>query len=406
VPHFEKMLYDNAQLIELLAWGWQETGSPLYAARIRETIAWMLREMRVEGRAFAAALDADSEHEEGKFYVWTAEEIDSILDPDEASLFKAHYDVSAAGNWEGKTILNRSHRPDMMDDLTETRLTAAREKLLNFRERRVRPLRDHKVLADWNGLAICALCRAGETFAQPEWLEAAKQAFDFVTTEMMADDGRLLHSWCDGRTHPALLDDYAEMSRAALALWQATGEAAYLHHAEKWVEIVETHYGDATGGGFFLTPDDAPNLIVRMRGAHDQATPSGNGVMLEVFATMFFVTNDERHQARAEAQIGAFIGEASRNSIALAAFLSSVDFYFNAVQIVVCPGLGLEALLRAVKERRGPNSVLILVAADEFLRRHAAEGRVAIDNRATAYICRGQTCSLPITDPADVQRTL
>jgi uncharacterized protein len=236
VPHFEKMLYDNAQLVEILTWAWQDTGNALYAARVSETVAWMLREMRVEGGAFAAALDADSEHEEGKFYVWTAAEVEMVLG-DEAPLFKAHYDVHRIGNWEGKSILNRSERPALLGGETEARLAASREKLLAVRERRVRPGRDHKVLADWNGLAISALCLAGAVLEKPEWLEAAKDAFAFVSTAMTAD-GRLLHSWCNGRTHPGTLDDYAAMCRAALALYQATGESNYIARAEAWLAVL------------------------------------------------------------------------------------------------------------------------------------------------------------------------
>ena len=251
IPHFEKMLYDNAQLVELLTWAWQETKAPLYAARVAETIGWILREMRVEGGAFAAALDADSEHEEGKFYVWAAAEVEAVLGA-EAPLFKSHYDVHRIGNWEGKTILNRSEKPQLMDAETEARLAASREKLWAVRERRVRPGRDHKILSDWNGLTIAALCLAGEAFARKDWIDAAKDAFAFVVTKMMAPDGRLLHSWCEGRTHLGILDDYAAMSKAAMALYEATGEKAYLTHALTWVSSSILTTGTRSRAGFIL----------------------------------------------------------------------------------------------------------------------------------------------------------
>ncbi len=405
VPHFEKMLYDNAQLVELLTWAWQETRNPLYAARVGETITWMLREMRVEGGAFAAALDADSEHEEGKFYVWTVAEVDALLGAD-APLFRQHYDVHRIGNWEGKTILNRSEKPALVDDATEARLASCRETLLQARADRVRPGRDHKVLADWNGLAIAALAVAARVFARPEWLNAATAAFAFVDTQMRAADGRLLHSWCEGRTHPGTLDDYAAMGRAALTLYQATGVKGYLATAERWVGLLELHHRDSERGGYFLTPVDAPDLIVRLRNALDHATPSGNGMMVEVVSSLYALTGKPAYRDLAERQIGAFGGEAVRNSIPLAAFLSGMDFYLNGVQIVIRGGRGAEALQRAACEGCLPNRILsVLAPGEESHPEHPASGKTNIGDLATAFVCVGQVCSLPVTDP-DILRGL
>jgi uncharacterized protein len=399
VPHFEKMLYDNAQLLELLTWAWQETKNPLYAARVHETVAWMLREMRVADGAFAAALDADSEGEEGKFYVWTAAEVEAILG-DDAKLFKSHYDVHRIGNWEGKSILNRSDKPDLMDVETEALLAASRQKLLEVRDRRIRPGRDHKVLADWNGLAIAALVLASGAFAKKEWLAAAKEAFAVVVKGMTSADGRLFHSWCEERKHPGTLDDYAAMCRAALALFQATGETEYLSWAEKWVALLDAHYRDKTRGGYFFTADDASDLITRMRSAYDNATPSGNGMMLEVLATLYYLTGNAAYHEQAEAQTGAFAGEAVRNAVPLASFLSGMDHFLNGVQIVIRAGDGTEALSRAVEECCVPNRIMsVLADGHDCPAGHPAHGKPSIDKRATAYVCIGQTCSLPITDP-------
>ncbi|MFA5952156.1 MAG: thioredoxin domain-containing protein [Hyphomicrobium sp.] len=399
VPHFEKMLYDNTQLVELLTWAWQETKSPLYAARVSETIGWMLREMRLEGGAFAAALDADSDHEEGKFYVWRAAEVDAVLGP-ASDLFKAHYDVHRIGNWEGRTILNRSEKPDIMDMEIEARLAAAREKLWMVREGRVRPGRDHKVLADWNGLAISALVLAAEAFSRGVWLDAAKQAFAFVSARMTTPDARLLHSWCDGRTHPGTLDDYAAMCRAALALHQATGKELYLEQAETWVEAVNTHYLDGERGGYFLTPGDAPDVVVRIRSALDNATPSGNGMLLEVFATLYYLTGKPAYREMVDGQIGAFAGEEVRNAIPLASLLSGMDFFLNGVQIVIRAGQGIEALLKAVHECCVPNRILsVLAPGQDCAEGHPARGKISVGELATAYVCIGESCSLPMTDP-------
>ena len=222
-PHFEKMLYDNAQLLDLLVAAWKETANPLYEARIRETIAWTLREMIADGGGFAATLDADSEGVEGKFYVWTEAGIDAALGAD-AALFKTAYDVGPGGNWEGKTILNRNHGAGPFDADHEARLARCREVLLQLRAARVRPGWDDKVLADWNGLMIGAMANASAVFGEPAWLEAAETAFRFVCTAMQ-EGGRLHHSHRDGRTrHAATLDDYAAMARAALALHEVTGD--------------------------------------------------------------------------------------------------------------------------------------------------------------------------------------
>jgi uncharacterized protein YyaL (SSP411 family) len=406
VPHFEKMLYDNAQLVELLTWAWQETKNPLYRMRIAESIGWMLREMRVDGGGFAAALDADSEHEEGKFYVWTATEVEQVLGAD-APLFKKHYDVHWIGNWENKTILNRSEKPELMDDETEARLAACRKLLFEAREPRVRPGRDHKVLADWNGLAISAIAFASSVFDNAEWLDAAKEAFAFVRKRMTAEDGRLFHSWCDGRTHGGTLDDYATMCKAALMLFQVTGDEQYFLAAETWVDLLNAHFRDTERGGYFFTPADAPNLIVRIRNAFDHATPSGNGVMLEVLAAMYVLTGNARYRDLADDVLGAFVGEAVRNSIPLAAFLSGADFLLNNVQIVIKAGRGTEAMRAALAGSCVPNRVVTTLAEGaESPKGHPTYGKTAIDGQATAYVCVGQSCSLPITDPEGLRTAL
>ncbi|MGB8364316.1 MAG: thioredoxin domain-containing protein [Rhizomicrobium sp.] len=406
VPHFEKMLYDNAQLIELLTWVCQETKNPLYADRVGETISWILREMDVGGGGFASALDADSEHEEGRFYAWTAAEIDSVLGAD-AALFKAHYDVHRIGNWEGKTILNRSEKPEFMDSATEKKLACARQKLWSAREARIRPARDHKVLADWNGLTISALCLAAGAFGKSDWLEAARRAFDFVRIKLTAPDGRLFHSWCEGRVHSGLIDDYAAMSRAALSLFQATADNAYLAAAEQWVALLNTYYRDDERGGYFFTPSDAPDLIVRLRNAYDHATPSGNGMMVEVLATLYYLTGQLEYRNEADYLIGAFAAEAARNAISVAGLMSGMDFLLDGIQIVLCPGVGMDGLLRAIHDCCLPNRIISVIAEGEDVPgHHPAAGKRRIGAQATAYICRGQSCSLPLTEPQALRAAL
>src|SRR5437667_7474991 len=230
VPHFEKMLYDNALLLELLAVAYLRSRNDLFRRRARETVAWLTREMTTPEGAFCASLDADSEGEEGKFYVWSLEEVTSALGSDEAAFFAAHYDVTAEGNFEGHNILNRlKHIPRSMED--EQRLAPLREKLLSLREKRVRPGLDDKILADWNGLMIAALVNAGLALDEPLWLEMAARAFLFIDAKMAHGD-RLGHSWRAGKLLvPGLASDYAAMIRAALALHEDTGEQAYPERA-------------------------------------------------------------------------------------------------------------------------------------------------------------------------------
>ncbi|MYE58617.1 MAG: thioredoxin domain-containing protein [Alphaproteobacteria bacterium] len=405
-PHFEKMLYDNAQLVELLTLVWQETRTPLFEQRVRETAGWLEREMMAaaaeDGTAgFAAALDADSEGEEGRFYVWSRAEVEAVLGG-EAARFCEVYDVTAGGNWEGRTILNRLHSMDVPDGPV---LAEARTALLAERERRERPLRDDKVLADWNGLMIAALARAGAAFDEPAWTRMAERAFAFVEMHMTTPDGRLRHSWRLGRArHPASLDDYAAMMRAALMLEETTGDRRYRERTLGWLEIVERHYGDGTGGWFFAA-DDTERLIVRARTAADNPTPSGNGMMVDVLARLWWLTGEARYRRRAEAAVAAFAGETARNIFPLSTLLNANALLQEAVQVVLAGDDG--RLRRAVERVSLPSRVLALIDAAETLPDgHPAAGKTAVEGRPTAYVCRGPVCSLPVTDPDELEALL
>ena len=306
---------------------------------MRETVEWVLREMRAAPgrggtRGFASSLDADSEGEEGKFYVWSDSEIDALLGAD-AVPFKAAYDVTRGGNWEGHNILNRSAAPLLADADDEARLAAGRAVLLAARGRRVRPGWDDKVLADWNGLMIAALARAAQAFDEPAWLAAATEAFDFLRGEL-SDGDRLRHSWRQGRAqHPATLDDYANACRAALALHEATGDPAYVTAAQAWTAVLDRRYWDAAGGGYFFTADDTVDVIHRTKTAADNATPSGNGTMVGVLARLYYLTGDDAWRRRAEAVVAAFSGEIERYFFPLATLLNNAEFLQAAVQVVV-----------------------------------------------------------------------
>ena len=409
VPHFEKMLYDNAQLMDLLTWAWQATGSPLYAQRVRETVEWVLREMIADGGGFAATLDADSEGEEGKFYVWTASEIDAVLG-DEAELFKSAYDVTSEGNWEGNTILNRSARPEPLGEADEARLGECRAALLIARAERVRPGWDDKVLADWNGLMIAAMANAGAAFEVPFWHDAAVCAFGFVRAKMTRD-GRLFHAWRGGRLkHVATLDDYANMIRAALALFETTGEATYLDAARGWVAVLDAHFWDTDGGGYFFTADDAEALIVRTKSANDNATPAGNGVIAAALARLALLTGEDAYRARAAAVIAAFAGEVAHNFFPLATLLNGAELLERGIQIIVIGTRDDDATRRLVQAARaayGPvGTIAILAPGARLPAGHPATGKEQKDGRPTVYVCIGQACSLPLTDAAEIAKSL
>ena len=409
-PHFEKMLYDNALLIELLTSVWRVTESPLYKSRIYETIDWAMREMRADGGGFAAALDADSEGEEGRFYVWSAVEIDELL-AEGAPAFRTAYDVNEAGNWEGKTILNRTARPDLLDQAAEEHLAAQRQILLARRDQRIRPGRDDKVLADWNGLMIAALAEASATFNEADWLVAAEEAFAYVTTEMSPADGLLHHSACGGKNvEQAFLDDYANMARAAMALYEVTGDGKYLLLAQSWIETVIRDFKDPDHGGFFFTSVRGEKLICRSRSGADNATPSGNGVAAGVLARLYYQTGDDTYRQEAQAVIDAFAGELARNFIAVPTLMVGAELLEHAVQVVVIGKPNepdTDAMVQAAYLAAEPNRLLKIVEPQSDLREdHPAFGKSQTDGRATAYVCRGPVCSPPVNQPSALVQQL
>ncbi|HEX3497981.1 MAG TPA: thioredoxin domain-containing protein [Stellaceae bacterium] len=410
VPHFEKMLYDNAELIELMSLVWQETRSPLYAQRIDETVEFLAREMLTQDGGLCSSLDADSEHEEGKFYVWSEAEIDRLLGP-RAALFKRTYDVSASGNWEGHTILNRLGAMSFADEATESELAACRAVLFHARAERVRPGLDDKVLADWNGLMIAALAQAAQIFERPDWLSLAGDAFAFITSSMMDANGRLSHSFRAGRAnHAAIVDDYANLSRAALALFAATGDAAYLAQAEDWIAVLDRHYWDAAGDGYFLAATDTEGLITRTKTASDSAVPAGNATVVGVLAQLFHLTGKSHYRDRAEAIIRTFSGELQHNFFPLATLINNSEMLENALQIVIRGARddpATAALLRIVHEFSLPNLVLSVVPPDaELPDGHPAAGKGMLDGKPTACVCEGPVCSLPLNDPASLAADL
>jgi uncharacterized protein len=398
VPHFEKMLYDNAQLLELLALAFVRTSRSIFATRARETVAWLAREMTTPEGAFAASLDADSEGEEGKFYVWSLAEVREILGADDADFFARHYDVTEQGNFEGHNILNRLQR-EPTDDATEARLAQMRAKLLAARNKRVRPGLDDKVLADWNGLMIAALVNAGLMLDEPTWLNRARHAFAFIAERMTRGD-RLGHSWRDGKLlFPGLASDFAAMIRAALALHEATAERAFLDYALAWQGALDRHYADAAGGGYFITADDAEGLVVRPKSTTDDALPNPHGLTAQNLIRLAAFTGDDAWREKADAMFDALLPAAAENLYSHVSLLNALDLRLRAAELVA---VGRDVASYAAAALKLPfidRMVLRAQNAADLPPSHPARAALASLPQSAMLICVGERCSLPVTQP-------
>ncbi len=413
VPHFEKMLYDNAQILELLALARRRNGKKLFSQRAQETFDWLVREMSTPEGAFCASLDADSEGKEGKFYVWSRAEIDAVLGPQDGEYFADCYDITHNGNFEGTNILHRlnslghsrrdpneiggSVRRDVAAD--NTRLAALRYKLLAARDQRIRPGLDDKVLADWNGLMIAALANAGTMLNQPSWLARAQKAFAFVERHMTRGD-RLGHSWRDGKLlYPGLASDHAAMVKAALALHEATGAPEYLGRASQWQRALDRHYIRQDTGGYYLTADDAEGLIVRPDSTIDEATPNPNGVTAQNLVRLAILTGDETWRQQADVLFDRLLPTAAQSMYLHASLANALDLRLRAVEVVAV-GPQAEQFAAVALELPFLERVVMRAARPEDLpAAHAGRTLSLSDGQTVALVCAGQKCSLPITDP-------
>mgnify|MGYP001818839445 FL=1 len=409
VPHFEKMLYDNALLVDLMTEAWRETKSSLYKQRIEETIGWLLREMVTEGGGFAASLDADSEGEEGKFYVWDYDEVVDLLGKKDGAFFAEIYDITPDGNFEGKNIPNRLSTVDLRDDATETRLKDLLQILFKRRSIRIRPGFDDKVLADWNGLTIAALANAATALEKPEWLEAAEKAFDFVLMQMSMGV-RLIHSFREGPGNaPATASDYANMIRAALALANATNNPEYVEQAAAWAHVLDTHYWSEEFGGYHLAADDTNDIIVRPLNAYDDATPNANSMMVSNLVALASWTGNSSYTDRAEKIITSFGPAITANPVGHSGMLSAaLDRLAPALIVLMVPEGGDPTEMRAaLRDVSLPNVVIDEVWADETLPSNSpAAGKTVVNDKTTAYVCIGPQCSLPVTEPDKLVETI
>ena len=403
VPHFEKMLYDNAQLLDLLSLGFGRSGSALYRERAEETVGWLKREMTSPEGAFYSSLDADSEGEEGKFYVWSLPEVEQALGKENAALFAQHYDVTTKGNFEGHNILNRLRAlPRSME--IDAALAMLRPMLHNVREKRVRPGLDDKILADWNGLMIAALVHAGLAFRQPGWIAMAASAFGFVQRNMTRGD-RLGHSFREGRLlYPGLASDFAFMTRAGLSLYEATGERAYLERALAWQAALDRHYANPETGTYYLTADDAQGLVVRPASTADDATPNPNGIAAQNLIRLAAFTGEHAFRAQADRLIAGVLSLGGDNLFMHVATLNAIDMRLNLAEIVVTgEGARAEALIEAALALPyATRSVVRAPSATALPPSHPAQDKLKATSGAAAFICIGESCSLPVTEPEQI----
>jgi uncharacterized protein YyaL (SSP411 family) len=402
VPHFEKMLYDNAQLLQLMSRVWNQTGSPLLRNRIKETASFVLNSMRDDQGAFTASYDADSEGVEGKFYVWSSAEIEDILGAEDAAFFNAAYDVSEAGNWEHANILNRLKTLELRSSEDEARLAALRAKLLARRNHRVPPGHDDKVLADWNGLMIKALAEAGLRLKMPHWIAAAEQAFVTVLNHLHRR-GRLQHSWRLGQARGlGTADDYANLIAAALTLYTATAKASFLTHGQELADEFIANYWDSERGGFFFTSQAATDLLIRTHYAHDDATPSANGTMISSLHRLHLLTGNALYEDHARKLEDVFSQRAAQNPFAHGSMLASLEEAPAILQAVIfAEGTAATKWVDAILKLPVAEPVIFYASESQSLPQgHPARGKTA--TAETLYLCRGTTCSLPVTSPDEV----
>ena len=398
VPHFEKMLYDNAQLLELYALAYAETGRALFKDAAEGIVTWLEREMVTPEGAFASSLDADSEGEEGRFYVWSLSEIREVLGEEDAAFFARVYDITDEGNFEGSNIPNRLITGEAPPPVEE-RLAAMRAKLLERRSIRVRPGLDDKVLADWNGLMIASLARAAPLLDRPEWIGLAERAYRFVSKEM-SRNGQLGHSWRGGSLiFPGFALDHAAMMRAALALHEPTGETSYLRDAETWRDVLLDAFTMEETRCLAMTARSADPLVIRPQPTHDEAVPNANGVFAEALVRLAQLTGTQADHQRAGDILTHLVGVARSSPLGHTSILNALDLHLKGVSILVT-GSQAEPLHEAALRVPYPDrSVRLLRPGEALDENHPAKALAFSSPEAQALVCAGTRCSLPVTSP-------
>jgi len=415
IPHFEKMLYDNAALLVLYSDAWLVTKQPLYRTIVAETAQWVMREMQSPEGGYYSSLDADSEHEEGKFYVWTPDEARSLLTTDEYAVAAPHYGLDGQPNFEGLHWHLRVVRPldavagelGLASKDCAARLASARKKLLAARDKRVRPGRDDKVLTSWNALMIHGMARAARVFEEPAWLASARQALEYIR-RILWRDGRLLATCKNGRAHlNAYLDDYAFLLDALLEMMQGEFRTADLSFARELADVLLAQFEDPVAGGFFFVSNDHETLIHRPKQGHDGATPSGNGIAARALQRLGHLTGDMRYLNAARRTLELFYPVLERQPGACVSLATALEEELEPPPVVILRGTPrrVESWQKKLAEAFRPSVVVVGVSSD-------AGGLPAVLDKPVpgagveAWVCRGTSCLPPISDLAELERSL
>ena len=428
LPHFEKMLYDQAMLSMAYTETFQATKNPFYKKVAEEIFQYVLRDMTDERGGFYSAEDADSEGEEGKFYVWSINEIREILKED-ADLFIKIFNITEEGTYREeatgkltgtnipflkKTLKELAQDLEMPFEELEEKVEKMRKKLFDVREKRVHPLKDDKILTDWNGLMISALSKASQAFNNPDYAESAKKSADFIISTMKGKDGGLFHRYREGEvSFKGNIDDYAFFIWGLIELYEATFETKYLEEAINLTEYTIKHFWDKENGGFFFTPDNTDEeLIIRQKEVYDGAYPSGNSVMLYNLVRLSRITGKTEFEKYAEKETKAFSFDVQRMPSAHTMFLIGFDFLINETFEIVVVGEKEEKdtkeIIRTIYDRFLPFSVLLLKYRNSNIEKIAkyTEELTQVNNKATAYVCKNFSCNLPSTDKEKILELL
>jgi uncharacterized protein len=403
IPHFEKMLYDNGPLLGLLADAWVLTREPTFARCAAETAGWIVREMQSPQGGYYSSLDADSEHEEGKFYVWTREEVAALLTASEYVVVAAHYALDQPPNFENRHWHLRVAGPASDESL----LIAARRKLFEAREKRVRPGRDEKILVSWNALAIRGMAHAGRILGHPGWIASARRALGFIRTAMWRE-GRLLATYKDGRAHlKAYLDDYAFLLAAALELLQERFDAEDLAFACQLADVLLEQFEDADAGGFFFTAGDHERLVQRPKPPHDNATPSGNAMAAWGLGRLAAITGEERYARAAERTLELFYPQMRDYPAGFAAMAIALDEALQPPRTLILRGRGdaLPAWQAELAHEFLPD-LTVLALPDGIPALGALLDKPVRPGPVNAWLCRGVTCLAPMSDLVNLIKTL
>lgn len=414
VPHFEKMLYTNALLLPLYVETYRHTSEPLFRHAAEGIVRWLQHEMRLPEGGFAAATDADSEGVEGKYFIWTAAEVDALLNPDDADLVKLHFGIADPGTFEGATVLRIVKTDeDLADELglqvseVHDRLNIAKTTLLNARKKRVAPGRDHKVIASWNGLAIHALARAGAVLGEPAWIELATMAAGFITKSMISADGTLVRSWAQGRVGaPGVLEDYANVARGLMTLYSVTGTQEWLNTAWQLVTYVRANFAHESGIGFYDTSSASQDLFTRPRELTDSAMPSGNAIMAEVLLILGVMRRDESLDAAGRAIVESMAEVMPRYPLHTGMMACAAERMLATPSELILTGPDTESLSSAANDLCSPLVIRGYVRPGDETSAWEYMSDKPQSDVATAYWCTNFTCKAPVHTAEDLRETM